>query len=715
MANVSLDTPLYNSRIFNSYLKLLKERYFHVSIPELLSCAGMSETEIVDPNHWFTQRQVNLFHDKLVQLSGNPRIAREAGRYAASPGALGMLRHFALGLAGPEYVFSLAGRIAANFSRSSRYSTSRIARRELEVLVTFEEGVQENPNQCQNRIGFFEAVFLMFGYGMPEIQHEECIFNGATACRYRVRWEASAADWLTLLRRLSCALVVPVVLFLYLCSAGTALASVSVLTVTGYLLLVSWIQRTERSTLLATMANMHTSGQQLLDQIKRNYDSALMINEVGEIISRYTDLDQILDSLNQVLCKRLDYRRGLVLLPDSTENALVLKRSFGLLAAEQQALKKLEFPLRGTSPNRLFSRCYLSQEFILGKNLADLDEEDLTSENYAFFNSLGVKSFICAPLLCEGESLGVLAVDDWNRDGELRQKDLNLLQGLAPVLGIAIRNAMRLSNERNLSDQLRKASELLERRVEERTAELSRANEELEFLYDSMSHDLRTPLRVIYGYGDLLLDLYGQRLDETGRQYLKAMITGGEQMEATLDRMLDFSEVKLRKLMPEQLDLSELAHRILRDLQITDPARRVQLDIENGLVARGDRELLTSILENLLGNAWKYSAGGEVTEIGFGLRDGVFYVKDNGAGFDMGLAHRLFVPFQRLHDSSRFPGHGLGLAMVRSMVQRLGGEVWAYGAPGAGATFHFTLGSSTAAAPPSGAANSPNSPSPQTP
>jgi signal transduction histidine kinase len=690
MAIATPDTPLYNSRIFNSYLKLLRERYYYVNITELLHHAGMQESEINDPGHWFNQRQVDLFHEKLVQLSGNSSIAREAGRYVASPGALGLLRDFAFGLAGPEFVFFVAGRVAANFSRSSSYTTRKLGPRELEVTVTFEEGVSENPRQCENRIGFFEAIFLMFGYGIPEILHEECVFRGATLCRYLISWEPSAADQLTLMRRLSMLALLPVALFLYCLSPGTLTGALSLVTVALYLTLVIWIQRIERSTLLTSMARMRASSEMLLGQIQKSYDSALMTNEIGEVISSMTDLDEILSSVNQVLCKRLKYGRGLILLANDAGSALQLRSSFGLQPQEQRALGLMEYPLAGPPYPGFFSRCFNEQKYLLVKDHAEVAAR-VTPDSLALFNSLGVQSFICAPILCEGECLGVLAVDDWRREGELLQSDLDQIRGVAPVIGIAIRNATRLTNERDLSEQLRKASEQLERRVGERTAELSRANGELEFLYDSMSHDLRTPLRVIYGYGELLLDGWADRLDATARQYLQAMISGGEKMEATLDRMLDFSEVRLMEPALEPVDLSFLARRVLSDLQVTDPGRRAVLRVEDGVVVTGDRGLLTSIMENLLGNAWKYSSAKPTSEICFGVRDGACCVSDNGDGFDMALADRLFVPFKRLHDSSKFAGHGLGLSMVRNMVLRLGGDVWGVGAPGEGAAFYFTV------------------------
>jgi len=698
MAIATLDTPLYNSRIFNSYLRLLRERYYYVSIPELLSHAGMQEFEINDPEHWFTQRQVNLFHDKLVQLSGNPSIAREAGRYVASPGALGFLRDFLMGLAGPEYVFTLGARIAANFSRSSSYATRKLGPRELEVTVTFEEGVAENPRQCDNRIGFFEAMFLMFGFSLPEIRHEECVFKGATLCRYNIRWEPSTADRLTLMRRLSFFLLLPVTVTAACLSSNTTMEVLSLGTALLYLILVVWIQRIERASLLASMGGMRASSEMLLGQIKGHYDSALMINEIGEVISSRTDLDEILSSVNQVLRKRLNYGRGVILLANPGRSALVLRSSFGLQPEELSALEGLQHPLEGAGFPGIFLSCFTEQKYLLVKDYAE-SAGQVSPINFAFFSSLGVKSFICAPIVCEGESLGILAVDDCNRDGELVQSDLNLIQGVAPVIGIAIRNAMRLANERDLSEQLRKASEQLEKRVQERTAELSRANEELEFLYDSVSHDLRTPLRVIYGYGELLLDGYAERLDDTARQYLSSMIRGGEQMEATLDRMLDFSEARVSELNLEPVDLSRMARRIMEDLKVTDPGRSLELQIEEGVVVTGDRGLLTSIMENLLGNAWKYSAAQPGCAIAFGVREGACFVSDNGDGFDMALADRLFAPFQRLHDSSKFAGHGLGLSLVRNMVQRLGGKVWGVGEPGKGATFYFTVAGTVGHAP----------------
>ena len=687
MATAS-DSPLYNSRIFDSYLKLLRKRYPHVGIPELLSHARMEPHEVADPGHWFSQRQVDLFHDKLVQLTGDPGIAREAGRYAASPDALGPLRAFLLGMVGPEYLFFIINRVSTNFTRSSRCSSRRIGPRELELTVTFKEGVRENPRQCENRIGFFEAAFLLFDHDFPEIRHTECIFDGADVCRYQIRWQPSLATRLVLARRLCSFLLLAAVVSTFL-GLYPLLGPVFIGALLLYLALTLLAHDFERKALLSSLTSMRNSSEKLLAQVQGNCDSALMINEIGKVISTRTELDDILSSVNQVLVKRLDYGRGIILLADREQQALVLKGSFGFSAEHERRLERLELPLQGASQGVLV-RSFHRQEPLLVNSFAEM-KEHASAENYAFFVELEVKSFICAPIVCEGESLGVFAVDDAKREGELLQSDLNLIQGVAPVIGIAIRNAMRLANERRLSEQLRKASEQLERRVEERTAELRQANEELEFLYDSVSHDLRTPLRVIYGYGELLLNGCGEQLDPTAREYLDCIIRGGERMEATLDRMLDLSEIRLAQLQLQPVDLSLLAQRILDDLRITDTRRSVCLEVQEGVVVTGDERLLTSVMENLIGNAWKYSAAKSISFISFGMCDGAYYVRDNGDGFDMADAERLFAPFQRLHDDKTFAGHGLGLSMVRRMLDRMGGRVWGEGSPGAGATFYFTI------------------------
>lgn len=683
------DTPLYNSRIFDSYLKLLKKRYPHVDIPDLLGYAGMKVCEIADQGHWFSQDQVNLFHERLVQLTGDPGIAREAGRYAASPDALGPLRYFLMGLIGPEYLFVIVNRLAAKFSRSSRCNSRKVGPRELELTVTFEEGVQENPRQCENRIGFIEAAFLFYGQASPEIVHTDCLFRGANICRYRIRWQPSLSSRLILARRIS---------FFLLSAAGIAFVGLSSNPLLGplfctalllHLGLVFLSDNFERKSLLAALGNMRISSERLLNQVQENYDNALMINEIGEVISKKIELDEIVSSVNQVLQKRLNYGRGMILLADRDRGALLVKGSFGFGAEAEQRLRLMEYPL-DTVPPRLLVRCFHSREPLLVNRLSDVEELALP-KNYAFFAELGVNSFICVPIVCENESLGVLAVDDVKREGELLQSDLNLIQGVAQVIGIAISNSLRFTNERELSEQLRRAAELLERRVEERTAELTHAQEGLEFLYDSVSHDLRTPLRVIYGYSELLLEGHAQHLDQTAIEYIKCMIRGGEQMEATLDRMLDFSEVRLKELKMQSVDLSAMANRIVFDLRVMDKNRAISVQIQEDVVVTGDEGLLKSVMENLLGNAWKYSAAKADSSVSFGMRDGICYVSDNGAGFDMALAGRLFKPFQRLHQGDNFAGHGLGLALVQRIIKRLGGRVWGIGRPGEGATFHFTV------------------------
>ncbi len=242
----------------------------------------------------------------------------------------------------------------------------------------------------------------------------------------------------------------------------------------------------------------------------------------------------------------------------------------------------------------------------------------------------------------------------------------------------------------------------LERRVRERTAELTAANRELEAFAYSISHDLRAPLRGIDGFSHLLAEEYGERLDEQGRDYLGRVRRAAQRMGSLIDDILELSRVTRQEMQRASVDLSELARDILDELARGAPERRVRTVLAAGCVAYGDPALLRVLMQNLLENAWKYSARQPAPSIEFGCEvengERVFHVRDNGAGFDMKYAERLFVPFRRLHSPEEFEGTGIGLATVLRVVQRHGGRIWAESSPGKGALFKFTLGEAAAPA-----------------
>ncbi|GFO53753.1 histidine kinase [Geomonas sp. Red276] len=682
MPAVSPDTPLYNSRIFDSFLKLVQDRYPRVDTGELLAYAGMQDHEVADPGHWFTQTQADLFYEKLVVMSGNRGIAREAGRYAAVSDSF--MRDILSGFTSPEILFSLLDRFSVNFSRSFRSATRKVGPRTIEVTVTYREGVEEKLYQCQNRMGYFEAVFLLLKRDCESIEHPECIFHGGAVCRYRITWRETKASRLVTAHRFTLATLLLSAPALLLHGLTPLVAASLLLPIPAYLVVFFLAWRSERSYLIASFERGRELSLRHLALAQENYDNALLINQIGEAISRKTELDDVLATVNQILLKRLNYGRGIIMLANENGDALVLRSWFGLSDHERMSLERREHALIDDRPKCLLARCYLDKRPVL----VNESREGMLPEHCLFYS---VKSFLCVPILCEGESLGILVVDDPDRKGDLLQSDLNLVNGVASMIGVAVRNAMRLANERRLAEELRGASELLERRVDERTAELRQAREELELLYDSMTHDLRTPLRLIYGYGDLLLEAYQEKLDDTAKGYLSSMIDGGARIEAILDRILDFSGMRASELKVERVDLSEMAGKILEGLQVAEQGREVGIRIQPGVAVDGDRALLQSVLENLLGNAWKYSAKTPSATISFGCEDGVCFVRDNGPGFDMKLAERLFMPFQRLCDRDTFAGHGLGLAIVKRSLARMGGEIWCDSTAGAGASFYFTL------------------------
>ena len=211
----------------------------------------------------------------------------------------------------------------------------------------------------------------------------------------------------------------------------------------------------------------------------------------------------------------------------------------------------------------------------------------------------------------------------------------------------------------------------------------------------TVSHDLRAPIRVVEGFTRIVKEDYGSVLDRIANDHLDRVLGAAARMNQMIDAMLTLARLSQQPLAREPVNLTQLAGYVVDDLQRTAPEREATVQIEPGMVTRGDPTLLRLVLENLLGNAWKYSARRAQTRIEFGreMVDGrnTYVVRDNGAGFDMRSAERLFGLFQRLHSASDFPGTGVGLASVRRIVERHGGQIWADGEPGRGAAFFFTL------------------------
>jgi PAS domain S-box-containing protein len=230
--------------------------------------------------------------------------------------------------------------------------------------------------------------------------------------------------------------------------------------------------------------------------------------------------------------------------------------------------------------------------------------------------------------------------------------------------------------------------------LEAHAAELEAANIELEAFNYSVSHDLRRPLTVIYGYCQLVKEKYNDKLDAQCREFIQEMYEGSQRMNHLIDTLLKFASVTRVELHHESVNLSAMANLVAARLKLAAPENRVTFQIAAGIVAEGDPDLLQVVLDNLIGNAWKYAGSREGAVIEFGVTevDGkpTCFVRDNGPGFDMALADKLFLPFQRLSGTD-IEGHGIGLATVEKIVRRHGGRVWAESKPGEGASFFFTL------------------------
>ncbi|HYA59321.1 MAG TPA: PAS domain S-box protein [Burkholderiaceae bacterium] len=281
------------------------------------------------------------------------------------------------------------------------------------------------------------------------------------------------------------------------------------------------------------------------------------------------------------------------------------------------------------------------------------------------------------------------------RDGSEFSVELSLAPVQHGDASYVLVGAIDITVRKSAEEEVRRLNNELERRVEERTAELKAANQELESFGYAVAHDLRAPLRAMAGFSQALIEDYGDQIEDQARVYLDQIVLGSRHLGELIDGLLQLSRNTRGELRRDRIDLSALALGILEELAHEEPQRTVSWRVEPGLTARGDPRMFTVVMRNLLGNAWKYTSGNpqalirvhSAQEAGRHL----ICVTDNGVGFSMAHAEKLFQPFQRLHRQDEFPGIGIGLATVQRIIHRHGGEIDATAAPGQGASFRFWL------------------------
>jgi light-regulated signal transduction histidine kinase (bacteriophytochrome) len=355
---------------------------------------------------------------------------------------------------------------------------------------------------------------------------------------------------------------------------------------------------------------------------------------------------------------------------------------------------------------KIHDHCFGDQfavHYQMGKSqvVADIHNAGLSDCHIKILAQFQVRANLAVPLLQSENLWGLLCIHQCSAPRQWQATDVEFVTHIANHLGVALQHAellAKLQAEIVERQQAEQRAQELNKGLQQAIIELKAVNKELETFSYSVSHDLRAPLRSIDGFSQALIEDCLDQLDENGHDHLRRIRTATQRMGQLIDDLLTLSRVIRSDMHREAVDLSRIASRVCLNLQQANPDRQVDVVIQPGMIAQGDLRLLQVVLENLLNNAWKFTAKRPQARIEFGMmasKEGqenlTYFVRDDGVGFDMSYMDKLFSPFQRLHSVIDFPGNGIGLATVQRVVHRHGGQLWAESSPDHGATFYFSL------------------------
>ncbi len=480
-----IDNPLYNSRVIKNYVEYIKEFHPDVDISSILNYAWIKTYELEDQGHWFSQWQVDRFHELLRKKTADPNISRKVGRYAATSKASNSVKQYVLGFMTPGAAYWVMEKLAPHMTRATTFKSRKLKSNKIEVSAIPNPGVFEKPYQCDNRMGILEAISKLFTGKFAKIEHPTCIHRGGDLCLYLINWEKTPSIVLERIRNYLMVLGLVASVAVLLQMSFTLWLAFLFFTSSVILGMSLYLETLKKKGLANNIESQRDAAKLLLDEINLRYNNAQLVKEVGQATAMFLDTQKLLSAVTEAMEKRLDFDRGGIWLANEEKTRLIYKMGYGYDPELELLVRRTQFHLDNPQARGVAVQAFRSQRPFLVNDISQI-EKDLSERSLRFVKQVGAQSFICAPIVYERESLGILFVDNPRSNRPLSQSDMSLLMGIAPQIAISIHNAMsyqRLEESKAREENLRKLFEkyvpppVIKRYLDSEKADLFRGEE----------------------------------------------------------------------------------------------------------------------------------------------------------------------------------------------------------------------------------------------
>ena len=432
--------PLYNSRNIKVWIEYLQRYHPEANLNAILTHSAIGMDEVEDQGHWFTQVQIDRFYESARQQTGDPEIARKAGRYIASCGGLGYFNQFAQGFLTTQTAYRLVAKIAGFFSKGAALTMRRIGPHQAEVISVPHPGIQEKPYQCENRTGLLEAIPQFFTGNLAKIEHPECWHHGDSQCRYLISWDRTASAVWKRVRNI-----------IFVTGVGASLAILFFLPLPQWIFATSiiaigvmgvWICQLYQSNLqlIRSVQTQSNQSSDYMDEMSMLYNDAVLIQEIGQAIANIRQKENLISAVTQAMEKSLSFDRGMIMLAIENRSKLLFVSGYGYGEDLEEFVRKTEFNLDKPGSKGFFVKAFHEQKPFLIRDLNALFEK-LSTRSSRFADTVGANALVCVPIVYEKESIGILAVDNIHSKRPLRKSDISLLSGISSHIAVGLANA----------------------------------------------------------------------------------------------------------------------------------------------------------------------------------------------------------------------------------------------------------------------------------